>query len=154
MKILKGVAAILGAILVSFLTRHYMSNINYEMFREFAPIPHFFSTVESSYKYSLYIFLFVYGIVFLYFFLGKYVNFAVSLIGIMISLGAYKKVIFNMIGNEVSFITALIVLGKYVCVSLAAGIVLQWAFDIMVSYLRLVRKSNRKKKINATKTVK
>ncbi len=143
MKIIKAIAAILLAVIFSFITRHYLSVTNLNIVSEFTPIPHFIADEALSYKLSLFLFLAVYLLLFIYLVSGKYFNFVISGIGIFLALGKYKEVAETHLPIEMAFIPALLEMAKLLCIYMAIGICVQLVVDGGLSAVRLV--NNNKK---------
>lgn len=143
MKIVKFVVAVLLAIIFSFITRQYLSTINLNIVSEFTPIPHFFSDEALSYKLSLILIIAIYLIIFLYLVYGKYFNFVISGIGVLLALAKYKDIAESHLPVEMAFIPALLEMAKLLSVFMAIGICVQWVVDGGLSAIRLV--NNNKK---------
>jgi hypothetical protein len=142
MKVLKILIAVFLAIIFSFITRHYLSNINLLAVGEFTPVPHFFHDVEVSYQISLLFMFLVYLLIFLYLVNKKYFNFAISMIGILLGLRAYKTVTETFLPADMVFVPALLSMGKTIFIFMAVGICVQWVFDGGLTAIRFVNKNN------------
>lgn len=143
MKIIKVIIAIMLAVIFSFITRYYMSGINSAAVGEFTPIPHFIADPALSYKFSLFLMIAVYLIIFAYLVTKKYFNFAISSFGLILALIRYKEATETFLPVDMVFIPALLKLGLTLCIFMAIGIVVQWVVDGGISAVRLVNKNKK-----------
>ena len=142
MKFIKILIAVFLAVIFSFGTRYYLSNINLSALGEFTPFPHFFSDTTSSYKWSLLIMFAVYLLIFMYLVNKKYFNFAISLVGILVGIGTYKSVTETFLPVDMVFVPALLTMGRTILIFMAIGIVVQWVVDGGLAAVRIVNKNN------------
>lgn len=141
MKLIKSVVAILLAVIFGFVTRYFMSSINYEIVDEFTPIPHFFPTVSMSYNVSLVLLIVIFLLIFSYLMMKKYFNFAISLGAMIIGLVKYRTVMMTFPTRDMSFVPAILEFGMILCLGMAIGIVVQWVVDGGVAAIKLVNKN-------------
>ena len=142
MKVLKILIAVFLAVIFSFITRHYLSNINHLAVGEFTPVPHFFHDIEVSYQLSLLFMFLVYVLIFLYLVHKKYLNFAISMVGIFMGLRTYKAVTETFLPADMVFVPALLSMGRIILIFMAIGIFVQWIFDGGLAAIRFVNKNN------------
>lgn len=142
MKFLKILIAVFLAIIFSFGTRYYLSNMNLSAVGEFTPFPHFFSDVDTSYKWSLLFMFAVYLLIFVYLISKKYFNFTISLLGIFMGIRAYKSVTETFLPVDMVFVPALLTMGKTILMFMAIGIVVQWVVDGGLAAVKIVNKNN------------
>jgi len=143
MKLVKAVAAILLAVIFGFITRYYMSSINLSAVGEFTPIPHFFPTVELSYKISLLLLFALFLLFFSYLMLKKYFNFVISMLGMIVGLSKYKAVTEEFLPVDMVFVPALLEFGIRLCVFMAIGIAVQWVVDGGLAAVKFVNKNKK-----------
>lgn len=143
MKLLKGVVAVMLAIIFAFITRYYMSSINLEAVGEFTPIPHFFPSVDLSYKFSLALLFVIFLLFFSYLVLKKYFNFVISALGMILGLMKFKSVTTEFLPVDMVFVPAILEFGKILCLFMAIGIVVQWVVDGGLAAIKLVNKNKK-----------
>jgi len=142
MKYLKIPVALFLAVIFSFITRYYLSDLNELYVGEFTAFPHFFPDVESSYKWSLLFIFLVYFLIFIYLVTKKYFNFVISLTGVFLGIRAYKEVCETFLPVDMVFVPALLTLGKTIMLFMAIGILVQWVVDGGLAAIRLVNRNN------------
>lgn len=143
MKLLKFIAAIMLAVIFSFITRHYLSVVNQSVLGEFTPIPHFIADEALSFKLSFIPIFAVYLIIFIYLASKKYFNFLISGIGVLLAVIKYKSVVETHLPVDMAFLPALLNMGMILCIFMAIGIVVQLIVDGGVSAIRLVNKNKK-----------
>lgn len=143
MKFIKALVAVLLAVIFGFLTRYYMSSINLDAIGEFTPIPHFFPTVDMSYKASLLLIIAFYLLFFSYLVMKKYFNFALSMLGMILALMKYKTVSQEFLPVEMVFVPALLEFAKVLFIFMVAGIIVQWIVDGGLAAIKLVNKNKK-----------
>lgn len=143
MKLVKAFAAILLAVIFAFVTRYYMSTLNLSAVGEFTPIPHFFPTVELSYKISLFLLFAIFLLFFSYLMMKKYFSFVLSSLGMIIGLMKYKSVTEEFLPVDMVFVPALLEFGLRLCLFMAVGIVVQWVVDGGLAAVKLVNKNKK-----------
>jgi len=143
MKFIKVLVAVLLAVIFGFLTRYYMSSINLATVGEFTPIPHFFSSVDLSYKASLVLIIAFYLLFFSYLMMKKYFNFALSMLGMILALLKYRSVTQEFMPVEMVFVPALLEFAKVLFMFMAVGILVQWVVDGGLAAIKLVNKNKK-----------
>lgn len=143
MKLLKFIAAILLAVIFSYITRHYLSTINMSVVGEFTPIPHFIADETLSYKLSMIPIFIVYLIIFLYLANYKFFGFAISLFGVFLAVRKYKEVAESYLPVDMAFVKALLEMAKMLGMVMIIAILVQWVVDGGLAAVRLVN-GNRK----------
>lgn len=143
MKFIKVLVAVLLAVIFGFLTRYYLSSINLAAVGEFTPFPHFFSTVDLSYKVSLFVIIAFYLLFFSYLMMKKYFNFALSMLGMVLALMKYNSVTKEFLPVEMVFVPALLEFAKVLFTFMAIGIVVQWVVDGGLAAIKLVNKNKK-----------
>ena len=143
MKFIKAVVAVLLAVIFGFITRYYMSSINLGAVNEFTPIPHFFPTVDMSYKVSLLLLIVIYLLFFSFLVMKKYFNFAFSMLGMILGLLKYKAVTEVFLPLEMVFVPALLEFAKVLFLFMGVGIIIQWIVDGGLAAVKLVNKNKK-----------
>lgn len=143
MKFVKAIVAIMLAVIFAFVTRYYMSNLNLQAVGEFTPIPHFFPSVDMSYKFSLALMFAIYLFIFGSLVSGKYFRALLPLAGMIVGLMKYKAVTETFATRNMTFVPALLEFGKLLCVFTIIGIVIQWFVDGGLAAIRLVNKNKK-----------
>lgn len=84
----------------------------------------------------------VYLLIFLYLVHKKYLNFSISMIGILVGLRTYKSVTETFLPADMVFVPALLSMGRIILIFMAVGICVQWLFDGGLTAIRFVNKNN------------
>lgn len=84
----------------------------------------------------------VYLLIFIYLISKKYLNFTISLVGIVMGIRAYKTVTETFLPVDMVFVPALLSMGRVILIFMAIGIVVQWIFDGGLAAVKLVNKNN------------
>ena len=143
MKIIKVLVAVFLAVLFGFITTYILSYINVNYTGEFLPIPHFIPGEKLSFYLGLGFITAVYSLIFAYLVNKKYFNFGISIVGMIVAILKYKEVSETFLPVNMSFVPALLELGKFLCFFMAVGIVVQWIVDGGLSAIRLVNKNEK-----------